>query len=93
MEEKWFYRILFMGIILSALFAWNFFFPIIEPYPVIEFELPELPELPNPRNPRTWDDWIPEFVLDPFYIYLSIGITIIIIIIAIIAYYRQKEER
>lgn len=90
MQEKTFYRLLFIIFLIIVFATWQFFYPTIKPYPKIELKAPELPELPNPRDPKTWEPWLPQTIIDPLYIYIGVGIIAIIIIIAIIAYYRRK---
>ncbi|NVM05099.1 MAG: hypothetical protein HWN67_22450 [Candidatus Helarchaeota archaeon] len=92
MKEVTFFRLFFMGILVLFIVVWSFFYPLIEPYPTIEYIPPVIPELPNPRDPRTWEEWLPEFYIDPMYIYIGILFGIVVIIIAIVAYYRREVE-
>ncbi len=92
MKDVIFFRLFFLGIIFFSFILWFFFYPLIEPYPKIEYVPPVIPELPNPRDPRTWEDWLPEFYIDPRYIYIGVLIGIVVVLIAIVAYYRRKEE-
>lgn len=92
MKEITFFRLFFIGIILLIFLTWSFFYPFLEPYPTVEYVPPVIPELPNPRDPRTWEEWTPEFYIDPRYIYIGVLLSIVVIIIAIIAYYRRQEE-
>ncbi|MHA1381498.1 MAG: hypothetical protein ACTSRG_24290 [Candidatus Helarchaeota archaeon] len=94
MEEKTFYRIIFTGLLLTAFISLYYLYPLVKPYPKLEYQAPEIPEVPNWRDPRDWEkiqEAIP-FTIDPMYIYLGIGISALIIVISIVVYYRRKEE-
>jgi len=94
MEEQTFYRIFFLGIVLTGFITLYYLYPLIEPYPKVEMEAPEIPEIPNLRDPRDWEkiqELIP-FTIDPLYIYIGVGLAAAIIILSIVAYYRKKEE-
>ena len=94
MQEKTFYRGLFIGLIVITFVTLTYMYRLIEPLPTIEYEIPEIPEVPNLRDPRDCEkleEYIP-FTIDPLIIWINVGITAAVLMIIVITYYRRKEE-
>ncbi len=94
MKQQTFYRLIFIGVLIFSVVIWQFFFPLIQPYPDLTIEAPELPEVPNLRDPRDWkmlEEYIP-FTIEPIWIFIIVISVCAAIILIIVLYYRKKEE-